>query len=109
MAAFVRVKGRVHGGSGYNRSCAANFSVSVRGQRDVGRRTGVSVGGAENCRGRLVGRSARRGLEFNEHLSVRGDLAYEFMASVCVRDERVEERELSALEMRTVECLISCC
>lgn len=31
------------------------------------------------------------------------------MASVCVRDERVKEGELSALEMRTVECLISCC
>ena len=72
---YVRVKSRVHGVSCYSRSCAANFSVSARGRRDVGRRTGVSVGGPENCRGRSVGRSARRGLEFNEHLSVRGDLA----------------------------------
>lgn len=74
MGTDVRVKGRVHGVSGYNRSCAANFSVSARGQRDVGRRTGVSVGGPENCRGRSVG-PARRGIELNEHLCVRGDLA----------------------------------
>lgn len=75
---------------------------------------GVMSAGVQVCRSAAqrtvaVGRSARRGLEFNEHLSVRGDLAYEFMASVCVRDERVKEGELSALEMRTVECLISCC
>lgn len=71
MGTDVRVKGRVHGVSGYNWSGAANFSVSARGRRDVGRRTGVSVGGPENCRGR----SARRGIEWNEHLGVRGDLA----------------------------------